>query len=63
MDNLVDFTRYQRDRAVHIADGRTPLDSAISFVSPGAHILGTKNQLLLLFRSAFKDPKTITLYL
>jgi len=28
-----------------------------------AHILGTKNQLLLLFRSAFKDPETITLYL
>lgn len=28
MDNLVDFTRYQRNRAVHIADRRTPLDSA-----------------------------------
>lgn len=27
MDNLVDFTRYQCNRAVHIAD-RTPLDSA-----------------------------------
>lgn len=34
MDNLVDFTRYQRNRAVHIADRRTPLDSTISFVSP-----------------------------
>lgn len=37
MDNLVDFTRYQCNRTVHIADGRTPLDSAMSFVSPDLH--------------------------
>lgn len=59
MDNLVDFTRYQRNRAVHIADGRLYWIRLYPLFPPTrTHILGTKNQLLLRFRSVFKDPKT-----